>query len=272
MTDEKYKVDYVDISKISLWEEVNVRKMNVEQDLDDLAGSIKQNGLQYPLLVKKDGECYLVFSGQRRFLACAKAGKRKIPCFVYEDIDIDNARIMSLSENLYRLAMETEDKTRACKMLLSKYGGDKKKVASALGVSVQTVKNYLGFDALPREMKRMVGEKNMTAAQATKLYNKFSDEKNALNIAREYAGIPKTERKQRQSFYMAASDARSIDSPEDVRKRAKNIEDAVEYRLLLPAKKSQILEDVASTRSVEKEDIALDFLMERIEMYERSEW
>lgn len=272
MIDERYKVHYIDISKISLWEEANVRKMNVEQGLDDLAGSIKQNGLQYPLLVKKEGERYLVFNGQRRLLACAKAGQRKIPCFVYSDIDIDNARIMSLSENLYRLTMETEDKTHACKMLLRKYGGDKQKVANALGVNVQTVKKYLGFDALPSEMKRMVGEKNMTASQAIKLYNKFPDENIALNIAYEYASIPKTERKQRQSFFTAASYARSADSLKDVHERAKNIEDAIEYRLLLPAKKSQILERAAAMRFVEKEDVALDFLMERIEMHERSEW
>ena len=271
MLNEKYEFKQIDISKISLWAEVNVRTMNVEQGLDDLTGNIKQNGLQYPLLVKKDGEYYLVFSGQRRFLACAKAGLRKIPCFVYGNIDIDDARILSLSENLYRLTMETEDKARACKILLSKYNGDKQKVADALGVSSQTIKNYLGFNVLPREMKRMVGKKNMTASQAIKIYSKLSNE-SALKVAAELARIPKRERKRRQSFFAAASDARPTDSPDDIRKRAEQIEDAVEYRLLLPAKKSQILEHVAATRLMEKEDVALDFLIERIEMYERSEW
>ena len=255
-----------------MWEDVNVRKANVEQGLDDLAGNIKRNGLLYPLLVKKEGDQYLVFSGQRRFLACIKARLAKIPCFVYEDIGINDSRVLSLSENLYRSAMVAEDKARAYRMLLSEYNGDKQKMASALGVSVSTVRNYLGFDELPSEVKKMVGQKSMTAFQATRIFRKFPDEETALSVAREYANIPKKDRKQKQSFFSATSDARPTDSINEVRERAKQIEDAVEYRLLLPAKKSQILEHVAATRSVEKEDIALDFLLERIDMYESSEW
>ena len=269
---KKYQVKQIDIDKMSMWKEVNVRKANVEQGLDDLTGNIKKNGLQYPLLVKKDGDQYLIFSGQRRFLACIKAGRTRIPCFVYDDIDIDDARILSLSENLYRLTMETEDKARACQTLLSKYNGDKQKVANALGVSVQTVRHYLGFDALPSEVKRMVGKKNMTAAQATHIFSKFQDEKTAMSVAREFANIPKNKRKQKQIFFLAVSDAHATDSVDDIHKRTEQIKDAVKYRLLLPAKKSQVLEYIAATRPVEKEDIALDFLMERIDMYERGEW
>ena len=269
---EKYRIEQVDIDKIILWEEVNARKSNVRQGLDELAGNIKKNGLQYPLLVKRDGDRYLVFSGQRRFLACAKAGRTSIPCFVYEDIDINDARVLSLSENLYRLAMDAEDKARACRILLSQHDGDRQAVADALGVSVSTVRNYLGFGALPGEVKKMVGQKSMTAFQATRIFNKFPDEKTALNVIREFANIPKESRKQKQRFYSAASDARPTDSLDDIRKWAKQTEDAVEHRLLLPAKKSRVLEHVAATRLVKKEDVALDFLMDRIDMHERGEW
>lgn len=269
---EMYQVEQIGIDKIRMWEEVNVRRANVEQGINDLAGNIKKNGLQYPILVKKDGDLYRIFSGQRRFLACVKAGRTTIPCFVYEDIDIDDARVLSLSENLYRLAMESEDKARICQILLSKNNGDKQRVANALGVSVQTVRTYLGFTALPNEVKRMVGGKSITAAQATRIFSKFQDEKTAISIAHELASIPKKKRKQKQSFFSAASDAHPTDSLDDIRKRAEQIEDAIEYRLLLPAKKSRVLERVAAGRLVEKEDIALDFLMERIDMYEHGEW
>lgn len=265
------KIEHINIYKLRLWEEANVRKENVGQDLDDLAGNIKKNGLQYPLLVKKEREQYLIFSGQRRFLACAKAGLSDIPCFIYEDIDIDDARILSLSENLYRLAMDTEDKARACNALLRKYKS-KKKIAAALGISVQTVRNYLGFDALPNDMKRLVGKKDITYHQARKIYTKFSGEGQALKVAQDLASIPKNDRKKRQSFFTAVSNAGPTDSIEDIHKKSDWIEDAVEYRLLVPAKKSQILENIAANTLVEKEDIALDFLTERIEMHERREW
>ena len=268
---KRRRFEHLDINKLRLWKEGNVRKENVTQNLDELVGNIKENGLQVPLLVKKNRDQYLVFSGQRRFLACAKADIRNIPCFVFEDIDINDARILSLSENLYRLAMEPRDKSRTCKALLMKYG-DKKKVAMALGVNVQTVKKYLGFDAFPNEIKRLIGEKKLTYAQAIKIYTKLADEKKALDVARELAAIPKEERKRKQSFFAAVSRAKPTDSVGDIRKKATRIEESIEYRLLLPAQKSQTLEKVASVRFVEKEDIALDFLMERIDMYERGEW
>ena len=167
--------------------------------------------------------------------------------------------------------METEDKVRACNALLRKYK-NKKEIATALGISVQTVRRYLGFDALPKDMKRLVGKKDLTYSQAKKIYTQISDEREALKIAQELASIPKNDRKKRQSFFTAASNAGPTDSVEDIRKKSDRIEDAVEYRLLVPAKKSQILENIADNNLVEKEEIALDFLTERIEMHERGEW
>lgn len=269
---ERPRLEQVDADKISLWKDVNVRTVNVEGDLEDLVGNIKQNGLQYPLLVKRDRDSYRVFSGQRRFLACVKAGLASIPCFVYDDIGIDRARVLSLSENLYRRAMEHTDKVRACQMLLSSHDGDKQAVAAALGVSIQTVRNYLGFAALPDEVKEMVGENDISVSQATSIFGGIKDEETAKGVARELASIPKTERKERRSLVSAAEDAGPTDSVADIRKRASTIRNAVEYNLMLPAKYSDIVERAAADYQSSKEEIALEFLVDRIRLYDRGVW
>ncbi|MGH2638542.1 MAG: ParB N-terminal domain-containing protein, partial [Rhabdochlamydiaceae bacterium] len=53
---------------------------------------------------KKDSKTgkYLVFGGQRRLEACRRIKLDPVPSYVYKDVDMTNARLISLSENLYR--------------------------------------------------------------------------------------------------------------------------------------------------------------------------
>ena len=126
---------------MELWSDANVRKSEVLTNIEDLAGNIRKNGLRVPLLAKQRDGRYLVFNGQRRMLACKDAKIKKVPCFVFDDIKLADAQVLSLSENLYREAMTKADKSSAAKTLFEKFK-DLRRVALALGVKESTVRSY----------------------------------------------------------------------------------------------------------------------------------
>ena len=272
MIDESQKLQYIDIDSLELWEDANVRKHDPMENIDELSNNIKQNGLRVPLLVKGKNARgkYGVFSGQRRLMACAKAGKQKIPCFVFEGIKLADARVLSLSENLYRLSMDYKDKSNAAKQLLRHFKS-REKVAAALGVDISTIKRYLGYDALPDEVKALVAQKKISSTKAVDIFSKFVDEAKVIKIANELASIPLTEKKKRRSISFAIDAARKTDTVGDIREAAKTIEEGVQYTILLPNRKSKTIEKIASVRLSTKEDIATEMLLERIREYESGE-
>ena len=260
------------IDDLELWDEANVRKREPMRNIEELSNNIKRNGLRVPLLVrgKNARGKYGVFSGQRRLFACAKAGVERIPCFVFERISLTQARILSLSENLYRQAMEYEDRSRATEQLLGHFK-DRNKVATALGVNVATVNKYIGYAALPDEIKRLTRERKITPTTAVDIYARFADEDKALKVCMELAQIPMEDKKKRRSMAFAIKSARRTDTVEKIRKASKTMEEGVEYSILLPGKKSKTIEKMAAVRFATKEEIATEMLLERIQQFEDGE-
>lgn len=79
-TGDGFKIQYIDIENIAVVKRIRKENTNVE----DLVQSIKSTGLLEPLVVMptKTGGLYALIAGYRRLVACAKAGKRKIPCVI----------------------------------------------------------------------------------------------------------------------------------------------------------------------------------------------
>lgn len=267
----KYSMEEIEIEKLKIWKDVNARKTNIGKNIDELAENIKRNGLQFPLLVKKDGDEYKVFVGQRRLMACSRTGESLILCKVYDDIGEREARILSLSENLYRLSMETDDKIEAVTLLLDQFGGDKRAVADALGVTVQTIHNYLGYAGLPDEIKDMVRNRSINASQALKIYRKFPADK-AKKVAKLLADIPLDKRPERRNMYTAIADAHKNDTITRMRKQASNMASSVKYTIMIPNNSSEVLEDIAKVHDMTKEDVALDIILDAIERREQEAW
>lgn len=256
------------IEKLIFWEEANVRKEEPFEDIDDLAGNIKKNGLRFPLLVKEEipRKKYLVFSGQRRLMACAKAGLKDIKCYVFKNITLAEARLLSLSENLYRLNMTYNDISNAARLLFEHHKSIDK-VANALGVSPQKVKQYLGYNAVPKEIKELVGPKKLTPSQAIDIYTKFPDQNKSIKIAREYVRI--NNRTERKKFYTAAISANPIDSITQIRKKAVNIKRFVTYNLQLPPTESEIVQKIAKVRFMEADEVLTKLISRAIDAYQK---
>jgi len=191
---KRLEFDYLPLDKIDI-SISNVRKTNLKEGIDELANSIKEIGVQQPIVVltKGDkGDRYELIIGQRRYLACKKIGKKEIPALIAVIKNKTEATIVSFSENIHRLDLEYRDKMQVAIELLSKLGSINK-VAEHLGVSPQTVKNYIGYAAVPEPIKDMVGKGKLSVETATRIIKNIPDEKQALKIAEKIKEIPRNE-------------------------------------------------------------------------------
>ncbi|TAK16708.1 MAG: ParB/RepB/Spo0J family partition protein [Nitrosarchaeum sp.] len=254
MIDKNPPLKAIDILKLELWEEANVRKSDPYKELDDLSNNIKKNGLKNPLLVSgktKDG-IYRVFSGQRRLMACTNAGLKTVPCLVHENITLREARVLSLSENLYRLKMNYNDISDAAKTLLESFG-NRKDVATALGVHENTVKRYLSYDDIPQDIKKLVGEKKISAKQAMDLYTKFPDQNKSIKIARELSRYSK--RDEKRKYYYAIRDADPKATSTAIKTAAKKMKPFKKYTIELSPKDTQQIQRLATKKSQKDEEV-----------------
>lgn len=182
---EDLPLDKIDIS-IS-----NVRKSNLEEGIEELANSIREIGVQQPIVVFQKGDRYELVIGQRRYLACKKLNLKNIPALITTVKDETDAIIKSFSENIHRLELEYRDKMQVATVLLKKFGS-KDKVARYLGVNTQTVRRWLGYKDLSEDIKEMVDEGKLGANTALKIWRGIPNEKKAVEIAKKVKEIPRS--------------------------------------------------------------------------------
>jgi len=189
---KKFKFDYLPLDKVDI-SISNVRKTNLEEGIDDLAKSIEEIGVQQPVVVfkKTDGRFELII-GQRRYLACKKLGLKEIPALITSVKDETKATIQSFIENIHRLDLEYRDKMQVATKLLNKFGS-KNEVARHLGVTPQTVRNWLGYAEVPEEMKKMVDKGKLSPTTALRIWRNIPNEKQAVEIAELTEETPRSE-------------------------------------------------------------------------------
>ncbi len=149
-----------------------VRVTHPEKDLDDLASSIRKQGLLSPIVVAEvPGGKFEILTGQRRFLACQSLGMTTIMAAILDGhVDEDEAKIISLTENLIRDDPSDADYIDACTSLYKKYESIQA-VADKMGIKPARVSEYLKYDALPEPLQAMVDKQEVplrTALRARK--------------------------------------------------------------------------------------------------------
>jgi len=154
--------------------DMNVRKSEIEQDIDFLAENIGKYGLLQPVIViPRDGK-YEIIVGQRRYLAIKRLGWDTIPATIMGKLDEVQKTIISLSENVHRKELPYRDMVEACDVLYDRYK-DVGIIAHEIGVSETTVQNYLSHRLVPEPVRKMVEEKKISRSEALRITNATLD-------------------------------------------------------------------------------------------------
>ncbi len=117
-----------------------VRTKGVQEGIDELAESIRVQGLLEPIVVcesEKKGK-YEILAGQRRFLACKQLGMKTIEAVIRERKDETQAKALSLTENLMRRDITQKEKIDACTELYKKYGTIKAVIEATVACTPKT--------------------------------------------------------------------------------------------------------------------------------------
>ena len=123
-----------------------------EVALEELAESIRQLGLIQPITVKRDGDKYIIISGERRWRASQKAGLEVIPAYVRE-VDDTTLHAMALVENIQREDLNAIEISLGMQRLIEECGLTQEALAERLGKKRSTVANYLRLLNLPEEIQ-----------------------------------------------------------------------------------------------------------------------
>ena len=142
-----------------------------ETKLNELASSIKQNGIIQPIAVrpvKGSSEPYQIVAGERRWLAAQKAGLHEIPVTIL-DLDDNEVLEVAIVENIQREDLNIVEEAKGYKRLNEEFGYDHDKIANMMSKSRSHVSNTLRLLNLPKDIISMLQDGELTAGQARPL-------------------------------------------------------------------------------------------------------
>lgn len=157
----------VDIDKINP-SPFQPRRAFDEIKLQELAMSIRNQGIIQPLVVRPKGERFELIAGERRWRAAMKAGLSTVPVVVRQASDRD-ALQLALIENLQREDLNPIEEATGYRRLQDEFTWSQEEVADKVGKSRPAVTNALRLLALPSEVQQEVASGNLPAGQARAL-------------------------------------------------------------------------------------------------------
>ena len=151
------------------------RQVFDQEELVNLAISIRMNGILQPITVRQTDKGYELVSGERRLRASKLAGLISIPCIV---VDVNNMKsaVFALIENLQRQNLNYFEEAIAIERLMSEYGLSQEDAARRLGKAPSTVSNKLRLLSLPEEVRIKLMENGLTERHARALLKLDKDD------------------------------------------------------------------------------------------------
>ncbi|MBW8878838.1 MAG: ParB/RepB/Spo0J family partition protein [Acidobacteria bacterium] len=148
--------------------------------LEELAESIRAQGIVQPLVVTPEGDGWAIIAGERRWRAARKVGLESVPVVVREVADDRELLELALVENLQRSDLNPVEEAEAYAALQEKFGLSHEAVATRVGKARTTVTNALRLLRLPEEVRDLLREGQLTAGQARPLLGMESADEQVL--------------------------------------------------------------------------------------------
>jgi ParB family transcriptional regulator, chromosome partitioning protein len=144
------------------------RKTFANEKLEELAASIRENGIIQPLVVRKKADHYELIAGERRWRAAQKAGLHEVPV-VIQDVSDGTALEMALIENIQREDLNAVEEAEAYQALMDNFDLSQEELARKVGKERSTVANFLRLLRLPTDIKRDLAEDRLSMGHARAL-------------------------------------------------------------------------------------------------------
>ena len=179
---------------------VNERSLDVDSDLlrpnqfqprtsmddvkiEELARSIRANGIIQPIVVRKVDGGYEIVAGERRWRASQRAGLLKVPVVV-RDIPEERLLAVALIENIQREDLNPIEEAQAYRRLAEDYQLTQEQIAEAVGTDRSSIANYVRLLKLPQEVRASVGSGALSMGHARALLG-LPDDSSQLRVARD---------------------------------------------------------------------------------------
>ena len=154
--------------------------------LEELAQSIKSNGIIQPIVVRKVGDAYHIIAGERRWRAAQRAGLLKVPVVVRHVAPGQEQSVleMALIENIQRENLNPIDEALAYRRLADEFHLTQEAIATAVGKDRATVANFVRLLRLPEEVRTEVENGSLSMWHARALLA-LPDEADQRRVARD---------------------------------------------------------------------------------------
>lgn len=151
------------------------RKVFHEEDLGELADSIREHGILQPLICRQRGEFFELIAGERRWRAAQKLGFDTVPVIVREASDQDVLEL-ALIENLQRAELNPVEEAKAYMRLTEEFAMTQEDVSRRVGRSRASVANSLRLLDLAPQLQTWLSQERITVGHAKVLLALRSEE------------------------------------------------------------------------------------------------
>ena len=204
------------------------RKIFDEKALNELASSIKLNGVIMPIVVNKDGDGkYMIIAGERRYRASKIAGQDTIPAIVKE-YDERRVKEISLIENLQREDLNPIEAATAMKQLMDDYGLTQEELSERIGKSRSAVANTLRLLSLEGEVVKLVANGKLSSGHARALVTLPSDvQKKIANTAVKDGMSVRDVEKAVKDYFNPPDEARKLRQAKKIAEMSAELKDLI---------------------------------------------
>jgi ParB family chromosome partitioning protein len=173
----------------------NPRKDFAEQDLAELAESIRTKGLVQPIVVRphpEDSQAYEIVAGERRWRASQRAGIHNVPVII-RDLSDREMLELAIIENVQRADLNAIEEANGYRELIERFDYSQEQVSEIIGKSRSHVANTLRLLKLPNSVQAYVQDGRLTAGHARTLVGREDAETLAKRILDENLNVREAE-------------------------------------------------------------------------------
>ncbi len=161
------KIIYIPLEKIRR-NPYQPRQIFDEEELVELAQSIKTYGVVQPIIVRRIENDYQIIAGERRVRACCLLGLREVPAII-QNVDDEKAAAMSLIENLQRRELNYFEEAKAYSVLINVFGMTQEELARKIGKSQSAIANKMRLLKLPEQVRNLISPEIISERHARAL-------------------------------------------------------------------------------------------------------